>query len=124
MDLIQAAAEHLAGARRARTRGPRLPEASRPADIASALEIQARVTTLLGEPVGGWKASAPSAGKVMRAPIYARDIRSGEHSPIMPVEGVAESNLRSPSYSRAISNLAPDRPRSARQSAKRTWCWS
>jgi 2-keto-4-pentenoate hydratase len=89
MDLIQAAAEQLAGARRAHMRGPRIPETCRPADIASALEIQARVTTLLGEPVGGWKASAPSAGRVMRAPIYARDIRSGERSPIVPVDGVA-----------------------------------
>ena len=89
MDLIQAAAEHLAAARRTRTRGPRIPESCRPADIPSALEVQARVTTLLGEPVGGMKASAPNAGKVMRAPIYARDIRSGDRSPIMPVDGMA-----------------------------------
>jgi 2-keto-4-pentenoate hydratase len=89
MDLIQAAAEHLAAARRSGTRGPRIPEASRPADIATALAVQARVTELLGWPVGGWKVSAPNAGKIMRAPIYARDIRSGERSAIVPLNGKA-----------------------------------
>jgi 2-keto-4-pentenoate hydratase len=89
MDLIQAAAEHLAGARRSRVRGARIPEACRPADNAAALEVQSRVTNLLGEPVGGWKCSAPTADKVMRAPIYARDIRRGDRIPIQPVDGMA-----------------------------------
>ena len=89
MDLIQAAAEHLAAARRAGTRGARIPEAYRPGDIPTALQIQARVTSLLDWPIGGWKASAPAGGKVMRAPIYARDIRTGDRSPIKPVDGVA-----------------------------------
>jgi 2-keto-4-pentenoate hydratase len=89
MDLIQAAAEHLAAARRAGTRGPRIPEAHRPGDIPAALAIQARVTSLLDWPIGGWKASAPAPGKIMRAPIYARDIRTGDRSPIVPVDGVA-----------------------------------
>ena len=89
MDLIQTAAEHLAAARRSRVRGARIPEASRPTDIPTALHIQERVTDLFGEPIGGWKASAPNAGRVMRAPIYARDIRRGGRCPIIPVDGMA-----------------------------------
>jgi 2-keto-4-pentenoate hydratase len=89
MDLIQAAALHLAEARRSHKRGDRIPEAFRPRDIAAALEIQTRVTELLHEPVGAWKASAPTADKVMMAPIYAHDLRRGERCPIVPVDGMA-----------------------------------
>ena len=89
MDLIGQAAQHLADARRARRRGERIPEACRPRDIATALMIQERVTDLLGEPVGGWKASAPKPDKIMMAPIYAHDIRRGDRCPIVPNEGLA-----------------------------------
>ena len=89
MDLIGQAAKHLADARRAHRAGERIPEACRPRDIATALMIQERVTDLLGEPVGGWKVSAPKPGKVMMAPIYAHDIRRGERCPIVPRDGMA-----------------------------------
>ena len=89
MDLMYSAAQHLADARRSRVRGARIPEACRPGDIPTALDIQQRVTDLLEWPVGGWKASAPAPGKIMRAPIYAHDIRRGERCPVIPVDGMA-----------------------------------
>jgi len=89
MDLIESAAEHLAQARRTRRRGERIPEAFRPRDIAAALAVQSRVTELLGEPVGGWKCSAPTPEKTMMAPIYAPDIHRGARCPIKPKDDVA-----------------------------------
>ncbi len=89
MDLIQSAAQHLVDARRARRRGQRIPEACRPRDIATALAVQRRVTELLGEPVGGWKASAPTPEKTLLAPIYASAIHRGARCPITPRNGLA-----------------------------------
>jgi 2-keto-4-pentenoate hydratase len=89
MDLIEAAAQHLTDARRAHRRGERIPEACRPKDNDAALAIQARVAELSGAPVGGWKASVPKPGKVIRAPIFASTIRKGERCPIAPKDGQA-----------------------------------
>jgi 2-keto-4-pentenoate hydratase len=89
MDLILSAAQHLVDARRAHRRGPRIPEACRPRDIETALAIQRRVTELLGEAVGGWKASAPKPGKTMLAPIYAPAIHRCERCPVTPIGGMA-----------------------------------
>lgn len=89
MDLILSAAQHLVDARRAHRRGPRIPEACRPRDIATALAIQRRVTELLGEPVGGWKASAPTPEKTLLAPIYAPAIHRGPRCPVIPRDGMA-----------------------------------
>lgn len=50
--------------------GPRLPEALRPLDLEDGWQVQQQVTLRLGQPVGGWKASLPSAGKLVAAPIY------------------------------------------------------
>jgi 2-keto-4-pentenoate hydratase len=72
--LEEAAAEFLIAARRARRAGDRLPESCRPADVDAALAIQRRVSEVLGEPIGGWKAAMPSPGKIMLAPIYAATI--------------------------------------------------
>jgi 2-keto-4-pentenoate hydratase len=89
MDLIDQAAQHLVNARRARTRGERIPEAYRPQDLETALAIQDKVTELLGENVGGFKASAPKPGKIMRAPIYASNIYRSDRVPIFPRDGMA-----------------------------------
>jgi 2-keto-4-pentenoate hydratase len=89
MDLIDQAARHLVNARRARTRGERIPEAYRPQDLETALAIQDKVTEVLGEKVGGYKASAPKPGKIMRAPIYESNIYRGERVPILPRDGMA-----------------------------------
>jgi len=89
MDLIEQAAQFLAAAYRTGTRGERMPEAFRPGDNETALAIQERATNILGEPVGGWKASAPKPDKIMMAPIYARDIVRGDRCAIVPVDGMA-----------------------------------
>ncbi len=68
----ESAAQFLAAARRAGRAGPRLPEASRPADLESALAIQRRVGELLGKDIGGWKCSVPSPERpILAAPIFA-----------------------------------------------------
>jgi 2-keto-4-pentenoate hydratase len=51
-----------------------MPAECRPADADSAIAIQNRVTQLLGETVGGWKASVPSKDRTVVGPIYARTI--------------------------------------------------
>jgi 2-keto-4-pentenoate hydratase len=76
----EAAAQFLVAARKSGRPGARLPEASRPQDLESALSIQHRVVELLGEAVGGWKCSVPSEARpINAAPILASTIF--RHSP-------------------------------------------
>jgi 2-keto-4-pentenoate hydratase len=64
------AATELIARRTSAKPGPRLPEALRPLDLEAGWQLQQEVTHRLGQPVGGWKASLPSAGKLVAAPIY------------------------------------------------------
>jgi 2-keto-4-pentenoate hydratase len=80
--LVEAAAQHLMAARRARRPGDRLPEACRPADCDAALAIQRRVAELVGEPIGGWKAGPALGGKVNLAPISAATIYKTSPCPV------------------------------------------
>ncbi|WP_431095075.1 fumarylacetoacetate hydrolase family protein [Polaromonas aquatica] len=50
--------------------GPRLHESCRPVDLEDGWWIQQEVTRRLGLSVAGWKASPPSPGKLVAAPIY------------------------------------------------------
>jgi 2-keto-4-pentenoate hydratase len=70
-------------ARRARRPGDRLPESCRPADCAGALSIQRRVSELIGEQIGGWKASVPPPGIINLAPIYASTIYTASPCPVL-----------------------------------------
>jgi 2-keto-4-pentenoate hydratase len=71
----ETAAQFLATARRSGRPGARLPEAARPANLDAALAIQERVAELLGQTVGGWKCSVPTAERsIIAAPIYASTI--------------------------------------------------
>jgi 2-keto-4-pentenoate hydratase len=71
----ESAAQFLFAARKRGTPGPRIPVEFRPADIDDALAIQARVTALVGQPVGGYKCSVPSGPRpVSVAPIFAPTI--------------------------------------------------
>jgi 2-keto-4-pentenoate hydratase len=70
---LTAAAELLAHARRSRTQIDGLGET--PASISEAHAIQDRVAALVGEPIGGFKASAPPGGDPTRGLIEARMIR-------------------------------------------------
>jgi 2-keto-4-pentenoate hydratase len=80
----EAAAQYLVAARRARRSGERLPEFCRPGECASAIAIQHRVSELLGERIGGWKAASPSQDKISLGPIYASDIYSTSPCPVRP----------------------------------------
>ncbi|MFO1415197.1 MAG: fumarylacetoacetate hydrolase family protein [Burkholderiales bacterium] len=86
----EAAAQFLLAARRSRTPGPRLPEDLRPADTEAGLAIQARVAGLAGQPIGGWKCSAPTEPRpVALAPIFAPAIRRASPCPLLPMHGQA-----------------------------------
>jgi 2-keto-4-pentenoate hydratase len=87
---VEAAAQFLMTARRAKRPGERLPESARPHTIDEALAIQRRVGELLGLPIGGWKCSLPSAQRpVAFAPIYAPTIQRSSPCPILPIAGKA-----------------------------------
>jgi 2-keto-4-pentenoate hydratase len=73
---IATAANLLAAARRSDTRVALLPEGCRPQSVADAHAIQDAVTALLGLPVGGFKANAPSGAEPTRGVIYAPDIHT------------------------------------------------
>ncbi len=57
----ESAAQFLLAARKRGTPGQRIPAEFRPTDTDDGLAIQARMTALLGQPVGGYKCSLPSA---------------------------------------------------------------
>lgn len=79
-----AAAQFLYTARERATPGPRIPADVRPADIADALAIQQRVGELVGQPVGGWKCSAPSEPRpISCAPIFAPTIFANSPCPVV-----------------------------------------
>jgi len=67
---ITHAASELAARRTSGKTGPRLPESCRPQELEDAWQVQQAVTRTLGQAVGGWKASLPSAGKLVVGPIY------------------------------------------------------
>ena len=71
---IAACAEVLAQARRSGKPVEALPAA--PSSVADAHAIQDRVTALLGETVGAFKASCPPGGEPTRGLAYARMIRA------------------------------------------------
>jgi len=70
-------------ARRARRPGDRLPEFCRPVDCEDALSIQRRVSEIVGEHIGGWKAALPAPGKISLAPIYASTIYTTSPCPAL-----------------------------------------
>jgi 2-keto-4-pentenoate hydratase len=72
---IESAAQFLLAARKRGAPGQRIPAEFRPTNDEDGLAIQARVTLLLGQLVGGYKCSLPSASRpVLLAPIFASTI--------------------------------------------------
>lgn len=67
---ITQAATELTARRNSGQPGQRLPESCRPLDLEDAWQVQQAVTLGLDQAVGGWKASPPSPGKLVMAPIY------------------------------------------------------
>ena len=90
-EAIGQAAQFLANARRVHTTVARLPEALRPTAPEDALAIQRGVMNLLGQSVGGWKCSVPSAARpILAAPIFLRDIVSASPAAMPTRNGMAK----------------------------------
>jgi len=86
----ESAAQFLLAARRRGTPGPRIPAEFRPTDTDDGLAIQARMTELLGQPVGGYKCALPSAPRpVLMAPIFTPTIAHASPCPVLAVSGTA-----------------------------------
>lgn len=85
-DLIEQAATELLARRASARQGPRLPAPCRPETLEDAWLIQQAVTRGLAQPVGGWKASLPSPGKQVAAPIYGPTVCQGADCalPVLP----------------------------------------
>jgi len=82
----ESAAQLLLAARKRGTPGPRIPAEFRPTDIDDGLANQARMTALLGQPVGGYKCSLPSAPRpVLLAPIFAPTIAHASPCPVRAI---------------------------------------
>ena len=82
----ESAAQFLLAARKRGTPGPRIPAEFRPADIDDGLAIQARMTALVGQPVGGYKCALPSGARpVLMAPIFASTIGHASPYPVLAV---------------------------------------
>ena len=79
----ESAAQFLLAARKRGTPGPRIPAEFRPTDTDDGLAIQGRMTALVGQPVGGYKCSLPSAPRpVLVAPIFAPTIAHASPCPV------------------------------------------
>ncbi len=83
MTKIEEAAQHLASARRERRILDRLPQSSRPGNDEEAFAVQRRVLELLGEKIGGWKASLPQERGSFLAPLPASTIVSAVPCPLV-----------------------------------------
>jgi len=82
----ESAAQFLLAARTRGTPGQRIPAEFRPTDTDGGLAIQARMTALLGQPVGGYKCSLPSAPRpVLLAPIFAPTIAHASPCPVRAI---------------------------------------
>ena len=77
MEPIKSAAQYLAELRNTGRFGARIPEPFRPGSIDDALKIQDRIARNLGDEIGGYKCSVPTAERsAIMAPIFAPTIRS------------------------------------------------
>ncbi len=105
-EFIAQAATELIARRSTREPGPRLPEACRPADLEDGWQVQLAVSGLLGQRIGGWKASVPSPGKLVVAPIYAPTI---SRAPVCNVHATHTVNLE-PEVAFVMARDLPARP--------------
>jgi 2-keto-4-pentenoate hydratase len=105
----ESAAQFLVAARDRGIPGARIPARCRPDDLDNALAIQARVTSLLGEPIGGYKCALPSELRPMLlAPIFAAGIKP--HTSPYPVRAVGATVRIEPEIALV---MARDLPRPA-----------
>jgi 2-keto-4-pentenoate hydratase len=71
---LENAARDLAARRRAGLTGAGLSAQARPADVASALALQARVAREFGDRIEGWKCALPTGERTIVAPLFASTI--------------------------------------------------
>lgn len=94
MNPSQEAAAILVHRRATGSRGGRLPESCRPADLDAALAIQDAVAQLWCErhndTVGGWKCSLPGDGKIVVGPIFTSAIQRAADIALLPVDDHAK----------------------------------
>lgn len=87
----ESAAQFLLAARNRGTPGPRIPVEYRPAEVADAVAIQARVAELVGQPIGGYKCSLPAEQRpIWCAPIFAPTVVRQSPCPVMGSGGSAK----------------------------------
>lgn len=90
MTNIEDAARQLSSARREGRLLNGLPESCKLANDDEALIVQRRIMELLGEKIGGWKASLPQPRGLFVAPLAASTIRSKSPCPILLHGGVVK----------------------------------
>ena len=90
MKNIEEAARILSGARREKRLLQNLPESCTLANDGEALQVQRRIMEMLGEPIGGWKASLPQPRGLFVAPLPASTIVSKSPCPIVLHDGAAK----------------------------------
>jgi 2-keto-4-pentenoate hydratase len=71
---FEQAARHLVSARRNGHSIDRLPAKFRPETVEEGLAIQNRVSRLIADSIGGWKAGLPGQGTIIVGPIYEETI--------------------------------------------------
>jgi 2-keto-4-pentenoate hydratase len=107
-DQITQAATELAARRNSGQPGPRLPESLRPLELEDAWQVQLAVTRGLGQAVGGWKASPPSPGKLVAAPIYQPTL-SRAATCAVPFPAGASAVVVEPELAFVLANDLPPR---------------
>jgi 2-keto-4-pentenoate hydratase len=107
MGNIEDAARHLSSARRERRSLEQLPESCSLANDDEALLVQRRILDLLGEKIGGWKASLPQPKGLFVAPLPASMIRSTSPCPTVLHNGIVKVE---PEIACVIGRDLPPRP--------------
>ena len=104
----ESAAQFLLAARKRGTPGPRIPAEFRPKNDDDALAIQARVTALVGQPIGGYKCSLPTGPRpVFMAPIFSPTI--SDAPPPFAVRGVGTTAPIEPEIAFVMARDLPKR---------------
>ena len=105
MTAIEEAAQLIYEARKNRTTFPRLPEHLRPPTPQAAVDIQHRVTHLLGRTTVAWKCSLPKPDRIPFAPIF--DLFPQGRVPVLTPAG---TKIVEPEIAFVLNRDLPPRP--------------
>jgi 2-keto-4-pentenoate hydratase len=111
MEPIKSAAQYLAELRNTGRFGARIPEPFRPATIDDALKVQDRIARNLGDAIGGYKCSVPTAERAaIVAPIFGPTIHSRVPFPVRAASPAATGIARiEPEVAFVIAKSLPAR---------------